>query len=128
MNRITMKSWLNRVWKQIDNRPLKQRQTFRTVKLNVEQLESRDVPSAFTAGNIAVLDLAAASTNTTGSILELNPLTANQSSPVQTVSIASTGANALRFSNSGTSSFLSDTNDRTLLAFGAYNTTDSSTD
>lgn len=127
MNRITMKSWLNRVWKQIDNRPLKQRQTFRTVKLNVEQLESRDVPSAFTAGNIAVLDLAAASTNTTGSILELNPLTANQSSPVQTVSIASTGANALRFSNSGTSSFLSDTNDRTLLAFGAYNTTDSST-
>ena len=35
------------------------------------------------------------------------------------------GANAMRFSDSGTSSFLSDTNDGTLLAFAAYNTTTS---
>ena len=65
-----------------------------------------------------MLDLAAASTNTTGSILELNPFTANQASPVQTVGITS-----MSFSDSGTSSFLSDTSDGSLLAFAAYNTT-----
>jgi hypothetical protein len=92
--------------------------------LRVEALEARDVPANFTAGNIAVLQLANTTNNTTGSILELSPSTANQSSPVQTISIAATGINAIRFSDSGTSSFLSDTNDGSLLAFAAYNTTD----
>jgi hypothetical protein len=95
-------------------------------KCLLEPLEQRWVLAAFTAGDIAVLDLAATSNNTTGSILELNPSTANQASPVQAISIGSTGANAIRFSDSGTSGFLSNTNDQSLLAFAAYNTTNSS--
>jgi hypothetical protein len=94
--------------------------------LRVEALEARDVPASFTAGNIAVLDLAAATTNTTGTILELSPSTSNQSTPVQSIGIASTGGSAIRFSDSGTSSFLSDSNDRSLLIFSAYNTTTTS--
>jgi Domain of unknown function DUF11/Putative Ig domain/Cadherin-like/RTX calcium-binding nonapeptide repeat (4 copies) len=89
-------------------------------RLQLETLEDRTTPAAFTPGNIAVLDLAAAKTNTTGSVYEINPTTG---ALVQTVGILATGANAIRFSDSGTSSFLSDTNDRSLLAFDAYNTT-----
>ncbi len=70
-----------------------------------------------------MLDLAAAANNTTGSILELKPFTASQATPVQTFGIASTGSTPMRFSNSGTSSFLADTNDRSLLTFAAYETT-----
>jgi hypothetical protein len=92
--------------------------------LHLERLEDRTVPANFTAGDIAVLNLAATTNNTTGSILELNPSTANQSSPVQTIAISATGANAIRFSDSGTSSFLSLSNDRTQLTFAAYNTSD----
>ncbi|HEY3789439.1 MAG TPA: hypothetical protein VGL71_11320, partial [Urbifossiella sp.] len=91
----------------------------------LEYLEARDVPANFTPGDIAVLDLAAASGNTTGSILELNPTTVNQSSTVQTIGISSIGSNAMRFSDSGTSSYLSTTDDGTLLTLAAYNTTDS---
>ena len=85
-------------------------------------------PTAFTPGDIAVVDLAVAgSKNTTASVLELNPTTTNQTSPVQIIDIASTGTDAMRFSDSGTSSFLSLTNDGTLLTFAAYNTTDDTT-
>ena len=93
-----------------------------------EMLEDRVMPANFTAGDLVVLDLASASaTNTTGSLLELNPSTANQSSGgVQgLISIPSTGSNPLRFSASGTSSYISDTSDGTLLALGAYDTTNS---
>ena len=113
---------MTRLWKRWLNRGQKRPQSNRA-RLSLERLEDRTVPSAFTAGNIAVLDLAAASTNTTGSILELNPSTG---ALVQTIDIASTGNNAIRFSDSGTSSFLSDTNDGTLLAFSAYNTSTTS--
>ncbi|HWB11051.1 MAG TPA: Ig-like domain repeat protein [Pirellulales bacterium] len=93
------------------------------IEVGPERLEDRWVLAAFTAGNIAVLDLAGTSNNTTGSILEVSPSAANQA-PVQTIAIPATGTNAIRFSDSGTSSFLSDSNDRTLLTFAAYNTTD----
>ncbi len=91
----------------------------RSAILRVEALETRTVPTAgFTAGDIAVLQLAAASSNTTGAILQLSPSTAGQSTPTP-LSLAATG---LRFSDAGTSSFLSDTNDGTYLAVSAYNT------
>ena len=73
-----------------------------------------------------MLNLAAASTNTTGTILELNPALASQS-PVQTISIGATGSTRSRFSDTGTSSFLSTSNDGTQLVLAAYNTTDSAT-
>ena len=93
-------------------------------RVGLERLEDRVAPANFTAGNIAVLDLAAASTNTTGSILELQPSGSAQT-PVQTVPInGATGSSAMRFSNSGTSSYLSDSNDGSLLVFSGYNTTD----
>jgi hypothetical protein len=93
---------------------------------SLEQLEERRmlIVSPLPAGDVAVLDLAAASTNTTGSVLVISPSTANQAAPARTISIASTGPSAMRFSDSGTSSFLSDTSDQSLLAFAAYNTTD----
>jgi hypothetical protein len=102
------------------------RRPARRTLLHLEALERRETPASFTAGNLAVLELAGTNDNTSGSILELSPSTASQS-PVQTISIASTGSNALRFSDSGTSSFLSDSNDGTQLVLAAYNTTDSTT-
>ncbi len=114
------RNWLRRLNTNVaksSQRPYRRQRT----QLQLEILEERAVPASFTAGNIAVLDLAAASTNTTGSVYEVNPSTG---ALVQSIGIASTGANAIRFSDSGTSSFLSDTNDRSLLAFAAYNTTD----
>ncbi len=122
---IVWRNWLRRlktIFANSSQRPYPRPRT----QLQLEILEDRMVPAAFTPGDIAVLQLASTSNNTTGSILELNPATANQS-PVQTISIASTGTNPLRFSDSGTSSFLSDSNDGTQLVFAAYNTMDSTT-
>ena len=84
--------------------------------LNLEFLEERSVPAAFTSGNIALLDLAAASKDTTASILELNPALTSQTSPIQTIPVSS-----LYFSNSGTSSFIDDTADGSLLTMASYN-------
>ena len=129
MVRSFWKRWLNRLQSHLGtpSRRAKPRRGKRTI-LRLEALEDRTVPTAFTPGDIAVVDLAVAgSKNTTASILELNPTTANQTSPVQIISIASTGTDAMRFSDSGTSSFLSLTNDGTLLTFAAYNTTDDTT-
>ncbi len=92
----------------------------------LEELENRTLFTAFTAGNIAVLDvLTANADNDTASVLGLSPSTANQSSPVTTVGINGTsGSGSLRFDpGSGKTAFLSDTNDSTLLAFSGYNTT-----
>lgn len=76
----------------------------------------------FTQGNLAVLEAAASAINTTGSILEVNPSTA---SIVNAVPISGTGASALRFSGSATSTgYLSHNDDRTRLAFTGVNTTD----
>jgi hypothetical protein len=86
-------------------------------KMAVEPMETRVLLTAFTPGNLAVLDLAAASKNTTASVLELSPSTAGQSTPVHTIPVSS-----MYFSSSGTSSFLSDTNDGSLLTMAAYNT------
>ena len=62
----------------------------------------------------------AGSDNTTGTVLYLNPTT-TQTNPVQ---INFPDHPQMSFSDSGTSSFLSDTNDNSLLAFAAYNTAD----
>ncbi len=80
--------------------------------------------NTFIPGDLAVLQLAATGNNTTGSVVELAPFS-NQSSPIQTVGIGSTGTNAIRLSDSGTSGFLSDTSDQSLLSFAGYNTTNS---
>ena len=82
----------------------------------------------FTAGNIAVLQVASASgNNTTGSILEINSSTASQSAPVNTYSILGTGTTPLRFSGSaGTTCFLATSNDGSLLCFDGANTTNTS--
>jgi len=81
--------------------------------------------ASFTAGNIAVFQADyAVSNNTPFSILELSSSTASQPSPVQIISINGTnGSDALRTSGSaGTTGYLSDSDDRTLLVFGAHNT------
>lgn len=79
--------------------------------------------AAFTAGNLAVLQAVASANNTTASIVEVNPTTP-ASNPVQTIAISGTGANAMRFSGSATSTgYLATTNDGSLLAFNGANST-----
>ncbi|HEX7654246.1 MAG TPA: InlB B-repeat-containing protein, partial [Verrucomicrobiae bacterium] len=81
----------------------------------------------FTAGNLAVLSVDSASANNSSfSILELSP-GVHQSSPVQMVAINGTsGGSALRTSGSSTSTgYLSDSDDGTLVVFGAHNTASS---
>ena len=76
----------------------------------------------FTVGNIAVFQAAASANNTTGSILELSPGIAGQSTPVNTYNILGTGTNALRFSGSAaTTCLLATSNDGTLLCFSGAN-------
>lgn len=89
-----------------------------------EILEDRVVPTSFTAGDIVGIQLASTSNNTTGSIIELAPTGSGQT-PAINFSIPSTGSTPLRFSDSGTSSYLSDSNDGTLLVMTGYATTDS---
>src|SRR5438128_6956889 len=72
----------------------------RESRLLVEILESRVLPANFLPGNLAVLQAAASASNTTASILELSPTTANQAAPVQTVSVSGSGASAIRISGS----------------------------
>lgn len=80
----------------------------------------------FTVGNLAVFSAdTATSNNTAFSILELNASTANQTTPVQTISINGTsGGTALRSSGSATSTgYLATSDDRSLLTFAGVNTT-----
>jgi hypothetical protein len=87
------------------------------------------VHAAFTAGNLAVFSADTASANnTTFTILELSPTTANQSSPVNSIPInGATGADALRTSGSATSTgYMADTDDGTLVVFTGHNSTTTS--
>lgn len=94
-------------------------------RLTLETLETREVPSAFTAGNLAVLR-AGASSNTTATIVEINTTTASQTA-VQTIAIPSSGTDSIRISGSATSTgYLSTTKDGSLLTFTGGNTTNTS--
>jgi hypothetical protein len=80
----------------------------------------------FTSGNLAALVVAASASNTTGSIIELGK-TANQTTPVHTFSIPSSGTDSFRFSGSATSTcYVANTNDGSLLAFTGHLTTNTS--
>ena len=85
--------------------------------LSSQSYSVSDVAPPTSPGNLAVMQLGNTTTNTTGTVLYLNP-SATQSTAVQTIPITQ-----MSFSDSGTSSFLSDTADGSLLAFAAYNTT-----
>ena len=80
---------------------------------------------AFTAGNIVVQQADNGSIqNTTIHIVEVDSFTANQPSPVQLIAIPGTTipTQALRINGSGgTTGYLANTNDRTLLSFAAAN-------
>jgi len=76
----------------------------------------------FTAGNLAVLQMAASASNTTASIIELKPYI-NQTSAVYSFSLSGTGSNALRFSGSAaTTGYLSTSNDGSQLCISGVNT------
>lgn len=80
----------------------------------------------FTQGNIAVFVAAASASNTTGSIVEINTTSAGQSA-TNTYSINGTGASALRFSGSASSTgYLANSDDGSLLAFMGVNNTNTS--
>jgi len=81
----------------------------------------------FTPGNLAILspDIGNAA-QTTCHILEINPISLNQNSPVQNIAINGTTGNpgaALTIGTSGTSGGLSSSSDGTLLCLAGYNTT-----
>jgi hypothetical protein len=76
--------------------------------------------AGFTPGNLAVFQLDQVSKNSTMSILELNPNTANQSSPVNTFAVSATGPNALRNASSGTTGRVADNDDGTLVCFTGF--------
>src|ERR1700744_1952764 len=77
----------------------------------------------FTPGNLAILQADAAANNTTASVVELNPNTAGQS-PVSTTALPRTGANIFKISGSaGTTGYLANSNDGTLLCFTGINST-----
>ena len=78
----------------------------------------------FTSGNIAVFVAAGSTSNTTGSIVELNTTTANQAAVTTRLIDGSSLPNAIRFSGSATSTtYMANSNDGTLLAFTGGNTT-----
>ncbi len=77
-------------------------------------------PVPFTPGNLAVLQIDTLGNNTTFSILEVNPSTAGQTSPVNIVPISATGTNALRLSSSATTGRLALSDDGTLVGFAAF--------
>ena len=76
--------------------------------------------AGFTRGNLAVFQEDVASKNSTFSIIELSPSTANQSAPVNTFPITATGTNALRQSSAGSTGRMADSNDGTLLCFTGF--------
>ncbi len=97
-------------------------------KLMIENLEARDVPAAFTLGDLALLVATASASNTTGSVVEINTSTANQSA-VQTIALPGTGAaDSYRISGSASSTgYVARSNDHPLLAFTGANSTDTTT-
>jgi len=76
--------------------------------------------TAFTPGDLAVFQEDVDVDNSTFSILELNPNTANQSSPVNIFPISATGTNAMRMASSATTGRLADSDDGTLLCFAGF--------
>jgi hypothetical protein len=79
----------------------------------------------FTQGNITVFLAGASSTNTTGSIVEINTSTISQTGTTYTIP-STAPADALRFSGSATSTgYLTNSNDGTLLLFTGANSTTS---
>ena len=85
--------------------------------------------ASFTQGHVVVQQAAAASTNTTISLIEVDTAaTSTQVSPVQTIALPGTTypSNAFRINGSGgTTGYLATTNDGTLLCLDAHNATTS---
>ena len=77
-------------------------------------------PTAFTPGNLAVLQVDTLGNNTTFSIIEVNPSTAYQTAPVNIVPISATGTNALRQTSAGSTGRLALSDDGTLVCFAAF--------
>ncbi len=86
---------------------------------------SQSFAQSFTPGNLAIVVAAASASNTTASILEINPSISN-TTPVNSLNISGTGANAIRVSGSATSTcYLANSNDGSLLEFTGVNNTNS---
>jgi len=77
-------------------------------------------PVPFTPGNLAILQIDTLQNNTTFSVIEVSPSTANQGAPVNIVPISATGSNALRQSSSGSTGRLALSDDGTLVCFAAF--------
>jgi hypothetical protein len=77
-------------------------------------------PVNFTPGNLAALQIDTLGNNTTFSIIELQPSTAGQTTPVNIIPISATGTNGLRLSSAGSCGKLALSDDGTFLVFDAF--------
>ena len=81
---------------------------------------------SFHAGDLAVEQEDLATKNSTFSIIEVNPTSANQSAPVNVFPVPATGTNGLRQASSASTGRLADSDDGTLVCFSAAQSEDSS--
>jgi hypothetical protein len=101
----------------------------RNRRLILESLERREVFAAFASGDLSLFMADTVGTNSSISIVEVNPTLINQTTPVQTIAVnGTTGTDALRIDQSSTSNgYLSNSSDGTLLVLSGHNTTSTST-
>jgi Lamin Tail Domain/Secretion system C-terminal sorting domain len=86
-------------------------------------LSISSLKAQFTPGNLAVLQADASANNTTATVVELDPNKTGQA-PVSTVALPGSGANIFKISGSaGTTGYLANSNDGTLLCFTGINST-----
>ena len=77
-------------------------------------------PAKFIRGNLAVLQLDMVANNTTFSIIEIKPSTANQTTPVAITPISATVTNGLRLCSAGSAGKLTLSDDGTLISFVGF--------
>jgi len=77
-------------------------------------------PTAFTAGNLAIVQIDSVANNTTFSVIEVKPSAARQTVPVSITPISSTGTNGLRLSSTGSAGRLTLSDDGTLISFVGF--------
>lgn len=81
----------------------------------------------FTDGHLAAVVVAASASNTTASVIDVDPTLTNQTSPVTTFAVPATGTSAIRVSGSATSTcYVTNSADGTRLLFTGLNNANTS--
>ncbi|MFP5436165.1 MAG: beta strand repeat-containing protein [Bacteroidia bacterium] len=85
------------------------------------------IDARFTDGNLAVVVAASSGNNTTVSVAEVSATSFDQTAPVKTITVPGTGASAIRFSSSATSTgYVTNSADGKTVFFTGLNSTNTS--